>query len=36
MDNLADFTDMFGALWADGPELSLASELSLFGQFVGA
>jgi hypothetical protein len=36
MDNLADFTDMFGALRADGPELSLASELSLFGQFVGA
>ena len=36
MSNLTVFPDMFAALRADGPELSLASELSLFGQFVGA
>jgi hypothetical protein len=36
MDNLADFTGMFSALTAGGPEPSLAGPLSLFGQFVGA
>lgn len=36
MSNLTVFPDMFAALRADGRELSLASELSLFGQFVGA
>jgi hypothetical protein len=35
MDNLTAFPDMLSALRAGGPEPSLASELSLFGQFVG-
>jgi hypothetical protein len=35
VDDLSGFSDMLAALHASGPEPSLASELSLFGQFVG-
>jgi hypothetical protein len=36
MSNLIASPDMVAALRADGPMPSLASELALFGQFVGA
>jgi hypothetical protein len=36
MSNLTASSDMVAALRADGPMMSLATELSLFGQFVGA
>jgi hypothetical protein len=36
MNNLDTPSDMIAALRADGPTPSLASELTLFGQFVGA